>query len=394
MSIASGTHVSAAPAHLQTRHDAPRSLTPLTPTQAMDFATRLAAQGPSADRNPRVGAVLLDPEGRFLGGGLHRGAGTPHAEVDALRDARARGHDTAGATAYVTLEPCNHTGRTGPCVDALLAAGVAAVVYAVTDPDPVAGGGAHRLADNGVDVRHRPHDGARALTRRWHRAVRLGRPWVTWKVAATLDGRIAAADGTSRWITSEAARADVHELRARCGAVLVGTGTALTDDPQLTVREGGARDGALAARQPLRVVLGERELPAGARLLDDAAPTLRVGSRDPWAALAALHDRGVRRVLLEGGPTLAGAFVRAGLVDEVVAYVAPVLLGAGASAVGDLGIATMSDALRLTTRDVTRLGPDVRLTLETPEAAEEPDAPEAADDPGETEGPDAPAAKE
>ena len=368
MNIASGTH--APPAHTQMPRDAPRSLAPLTPTQAMDLATQLAAQGPSVDRNPRVGAVHPDPAARVLGGGLHRGAGTPHAEVDALRDARARGHDTSGATAYVTLEPCNHTGRTGPCVDALLAAGVAAVVYAVTDPDPVAGGGAHRLAANGVDVRLRPHDGASALTRRWHRAVRLGRPWVTWKVAATLDGRIAAADGTSRWITSAAARADVHELRARCGAVLVGTGTALTDDPQLTVREGGARDGALAARQPLRVVLGERELPAGARLLDETAPTLRVGSRDPWAALAALHDRGVRRVLLEGGPTLAAAFVRAGLVDEFVAYVAPVLLGAGASAVGDLGIATMADALRLSTRDVTRLGPDVRLTLE---AAETPD---------------------
>lgn len=350
----------------QTAVAVPRPFARLTPVQAMDLAVDLAGQGPVVDPNPRVGAVLLDPAGRLIGAGYHRGAGSAHAEADALADARSAGHDPRGGTAYVTLEPCNHTGRTGACVDALLAAGVGRVVYAETDPNPVAEGGALRLARSGAHVEHLRHERADALNRRWRRALTLGRPWVTWKTATTLDGRVAAADGTSRWITSGAARADVHELRARCGAVLTGTGTVLADDPQLTVREGGRADGALAARQPLRVVLGHSEIPVHARLLDDAAATVVVRSRDPREALARLHEKGVRRVLLECGPTLAAAFLRAGLVDEIVAYVAPTLLGAGASVLGDVGIATMTDALRLQTRDVTRLGPDVRITLESP----------------------------
>lgn len=351
----------------QTAVAVPRALAPLTPAQAMDLAVDLAAQGPAVDPNPRVGAVLLAADGRLIGAGYHRGAGSAHAEVDALDDARRAGHDPRAGTAYVTLEPCNHKGRTGACVDALLAAGVGRVVYAETDPNPVAAGGALRLARRGVHVEHRVHERADALNPYWRRALTVGRPWVTWKTATTLDGRVAAADGTSRWITSAAARADVHDLRARCGAVLTGTGTALADDPALTVRQGGRADGALADRQPLRVVLGRSELPAHARLLDDAAVTLVVRGRDPHEALARLHSRGVRRVLLECGPTLAAAFLRERLVDEIVAYVAPVLVGAGASVLGDIGVATMADALRLQTRDVTRLGPDVRITLQTPQ---------------------------
>ncbi|GAB96504.1 diaminohydroxyphosphoribosylaminopyrimidine deaminase/5-amino-6-(5-phosphoribosylamino)uracil reductase [Kineosphaera limosa NBRC 100340] len=344
----------------------PRDLAPLMPAQAMDLAAELGANGPEADPNPRVGAVLLDAHGRFIGGGHHRGAGTSHAEIDALHRARSGDHETRGATAYITLEPCAHTGRTGPCADALFEAGVAHVVYAAPDPNPVAGGGARYLTQAGVLTELRHHDAAAALTRRWRRAMALGRPWVTWKTASTLDGRIAAADGTSRWITSALARADVHDLRSRCGAVITSTGTALADDPHFTVRDGGRPEGELADRQPLRVVLGERALPADAHLLDDAAPTLVLRSRDARAALARLHEEGVRRVLLECGPTMAAAFLRQGLVDEVVAYIAPALLGAGGSLIGDLGITAMDDVLRLHTRDVTRLGPDVRLTLEIP----------------------------
>jgi diaminohydroxyphosphoribosylaminopyrimidine deaminase/5-amino-6-(5-phosphoribosylamino)uracil reductase len=184
---------------------------------------------------------------------------------------------------------------------------------------------------------------------------------VVWKVAATLDGRVAAADGTSRWITGETARAAVHRLRAGCDAVVVGSGTALTDDPQLTVRDV---DGRVAARQPLRVVVDRRgRLPAAARVLDDAAPTHVSRAGTPRELLAELFDRDVRRVLLEGGPTLAAAFLRDGLVDEAVVHLAPTLLGAGPSLVGDLGISTITDALSLPLVDVTRLGGDVQITL-------------------------------
>lgn len=325
-------------------------------TALMRRALALAARGPVADPNPRVGAVILDRDGVVVGEGWHRGAGTPHAEVEALR---AAGPRAAGGTAVVTLEPCNHTGRTGPCAQALVAAGVARVVFGQSDPNPVAAAGARTLRAAGVEVVGGLLAAeAAGLNRAWTFAVSHGRPMVTWKFAATLDGRSAAEDGTSRWITGAAARADVHDLRAQCDAILVGTGTVLADDPQLTVRHP---DGTLRERQPLRVVVGERDLPGGARVLDDTASTLHLRDRDPALALKALADREVRHVWLEGGPTLAAAFVTAGLVDEVVAYLAPALLGAGAAAVGDLGIRTIGDALRLVPREVTTIGEDIRV---------------------------------
>lgn len=326
-------------------------------TALMRRALDAAVRGPEADPNPRVGCVVTDRDGEVVGVGHHRGAGTPHAEVDALAQAGAAAH---GGTAYVTLEPCDHTGRTGPCSRALLDAGVARVVHAVPDPSAEAAGGAERLAAAGVAVQAGVlAEDAEAVNRTWLHTRRTGRPFVTWKAAATLDGRSAAADGSSRWVTGEAARADVHALRARCGAVLVGTGTALADDPALTVRDA---EGRTVGRQPLRVVVGKRDLPDGARLADGAAETLHVPTHDPAAALAAVHARGVHHVLLEGGPTLAAAFLRAGLVDEVVAYLAPALLGGGHPVVGDLGGSSIGDALRLETTDVTVLGGDVRIT--------------------------------
>ncbi len=329
-------------------------------TALMQRALDTARLGPEADPNPRVGCVVADADGRVVGVGHHRGAGTPHAEVEALTDA---GEAALGGTAYVTLEPCNHTGRTGPCSRALVEAGVSRVVFAVADPDPAAAGGAATLAGAGVSVEGGVlEDQAEELNASWLHARRTGRPWVVAKSASTLDGRVAAADGSSRWITGEAARADVHALRARCGAVVVGTGTALADDPQLTVRDTEGTDGRDTARQPLRVVVGHRPLPAGARLLDDAAETLVLATRDPAEVLATLHARGIHRVLLEGGPTLSAAFLAAGLVDEVVAYVAPALLGAGPSVTADLGVTTITDAVRLLPTDVTVLGPDVRIT--------------------------------
>lgn len=334
-------------------------------TTAMRRALVLAAaDGIPTGPNPRVGAVLLDAAGVELATGVHRGAGTLHAEVDALTALARAGGSAVGATAVVTLEPCNHTGRTGPCARALVDAGVSRVVYAQSDPNPVAAGGGAALAAAGVAVEgDLLADEAAALNPIWTFAVTAGRPYVTWKYAASLDGRSAAADGSSRWITGEASRADVHQLRAQVDAVVTGTGSVLADDPQLTVRAGGSAGEALAyARQPLRVVLGHRSVPTDARVLDGSAPTLLLATHDVAAALSELYARDVQHVLLEGGPTLAGAFVRAGLVDRVVGYVAPVLLGAGTPALGDVGITTIGAALRLETLDVTRFGPDVRIT--------------------------------
>ncbi|WP_299957750.1 bifunctional diaminohydroxyphosphoribosylaminopyrimidine deaminase/5-amino-6-(5-phosphoribosylamino)uracil reductase RibD [uncultured Modestobacter sp.] len=310
--------------------------------------------------NPAVGAVVLDAAGQVVGEGATSPPGGPHAEVHALAQA---GDRARGGTAVVTLEPCAHTGRTGPCADALMAAGVARVVVAVPEPTRLAEGGADRLRAAGIDVelgaeQAEAADGALAP---WLTGVREHRPQVVWKVATTLDGRVAAADGTSRWITGPDARAAVHVLRATCDAVLVGSGTALADDPQLTVRDA---DGRTLDRQPLRVVLDRRgRVPATARVHDAAAPTLVSSAGTPAALLAELYERGVRRVLLEGGPTLAAAFLAAGLVDEAVVHVAPTLLGAGAHMVGDLGIPTISAALHLAVTDVTRMGGDVQIRL-------------------------------
>lgn len=314
----------------------------------------------STSPNPAVGAVVLAADGTPVGEGATAPPGGPHAEVRALAEA---GDRARGGTVVVTLEPCAHTGRTGPCADALLAAGVSRVVVAVPEPTSPAGGGAARLRAAGVEVvlgveQAEAEDGALGA---WLTGVREQRPQVVWKVAGTLDGRVAAADGSSRWVTGREARAAVHRLRATCDAVLVGSGTALTDDPQLTVRDA---DGVPAGRQPLRVVLDRRgRLPSDARVLDDAAPTLVSAAAGPRELLAELFARDVRRVLLEGGPTLAAAFLRAGLVDEAVVHLAPKLLGGGASLVGDLGITSIGDALTLSVVDVTRLGGDVGIRL-------------------------------
>ncbi|GAB2855649.1 bifunctional diaminohydroxyphosphoribosylaminopyrimidine deaminase/5-amino-6-(5-phosphoribosylamino)uracil reductase RibD [Myroides odoratimimus subsp. xuanwuensis] len=329
-------------------------------TRALEIA---CTPGVPLAPNPRVGCVLLAEDGTVVAEGHHRGAGTPHAEADALSRA---GDRARGATAVVTLEPCNHTGRTGPCAQALVDAGVRRVIFAQRDPNPVASGGAQTLRAAGIEV----EDGllaaeSRAVNEVWSFAIEHQRPFVTWKFATTLDGRSAAADGTSRWVSSLAARRDTHRLRALCDTMLIGTNTVAVDDPELTVRD--EHDRPLAV-QPLRAVMGLRELDPGRRVFNDRAETVRLHTRDPHEALAGLWARERRHVFLEGGPTLAAAFVNAGLVDEVVAYVAPMLLGAGRNAVGDLGITTIADALHLVVREVTVLGEDggdrnVRLTM-------------------------------
>ncbi|WP_433409978.1 bifunctional diaminohydroxyphosphoribosylaminopyrimidine deaminase/5-amino-6-(5-phosphoribosylamino)uracil reductase RibD [Saccharomonospora azurea] len=308
--------------------------------------------------NPPVGAVILDADGRVVGTGATQPPPGPHAEVMALREA---GERAVGGTAVVTLEPCSHHGRTPPCTRALLDAGVAAVHFAVPDPHPAASGGAEVLRAAGVEVESGllAEQVAGGPLRAWLHRERTGRPHVTWKYAASLDGRVAAADGTSRWISGPVSRAEVHAMRERMDAVVVGTGTVLADDPWLTVRRD---DGGLAPRQPLRVVVGTRGIPGGARVLDSATETVVFATRDPDEVLAGLAERGIVDVLLEGGPTLAGAFVRANRVDRVVAYVAPSLLGAGPAALGEAGVSTITEAHRWRVEGVTMSGEDVRIS--------------------------------
>jgi len=338
--------------------------------EAMGRAIALAARGlGTTSPNPVVGCVLLSADGEVVGEGFHAYAGGPHAEIVALAQA---GERARGGSAVVTLEPCNHTGRTGPCAQALINAGITRVVIAVDDPTPVAAGGAATLRDAGVRIetgvrRSEAEEGNVA----WLTAVRRGRPYLTWKYAATLDGRSAAPDGTSQWITSPPARSDVHKLRSTVDAIVVGVGTIIADDPQLTVRD--LRDGSLAIKQPWRVVVDSSgRTPATARIRDQAAPTwiataAEVGTGpdgrvDLAALLSELHARGVRAVLLEGGPTLAGGFLAAGLVDRIVGYIAPKLLGGGQPSLVDAGVTTIAEAIELDLTDVTRVGPDLRFT--------------------------------
>lgn len=351
--------------------------------RAMRRAIELARAGIGATNpNPSVGAVLLDPDGIEIASGVTQAAGNEHAEVCAIAAAGAR---SVGATLVVTLEPCRHQGRTGPCTSAVVDAGIRRVVYAVGDPHRDAAGGGDELARAGLSVESGVlDDEAAGDLEPWLVATRRRRPFVTWKYAATLDGRTAAADGTSRWVTGPESRKDVHAQRLAADAVVVGIGTVLADDTRLTVRD------VPASRQPLRVVVdGKARTPTSARILDAAAPTLiavgtdadpeRVkalrdtgadivelprpqGRIEPAALLACLHDRGVNILLLEGGATLAGSFVAAGLVDRVIGYYAPALLGAGPPVLGDTGLNTIGDALRLQVTDVARTGDDVCIT--------------------------------
>ncbi|WP_100814140.1 bifunctional diaminohydroxyphosphoribosylaminopyrimidine deaminase/5-amino-6-(5-phosphoribosylamino)uracil reductase RibD [Microbacterium lacus] len=330
-----------------------------TEWQAMGRARELALLGPRGI-NPQVGAVVLSPAGEVLAEGWHRGAGNPHAEIEAL--SRLSPEDARDATMVVTLEPCNHTGRTGPCAMALIQAGVSRVVYAVADPAEPSSGGAERLRDHGIEV----ESGVRAdeiteMLDSWLSVVRLGRPFVTVKWAQSLDGRAAAADGSSKWITGSDARADVHRRRAEADAIVVGTGTVLADDPALTAR---LADGELAESQPLPVVIGNRAVPADAALRMHPRGVLEARTQNLHQVLDDLRERGVQSVFVEGGPTLASAFVRSGLADRVLAYIAPVLLGGEKTAIGDIGVSTMTQARRLTLTSIERLGDDVLLIAE------------------------------
>lgn len=349
-----------------------------------------------SDPNPRVGCVLISSRGEILATGHTQRAGGPHAEIEALRIAREAGHDPRGATAVVTLEPCSHHGRTPPCCDTLVEAGLARVVVAVGDPNPrVAGKGLERLRAAGIEVEL--VGGAWGAASRelnigfFSRMVR-GRPWVRMKVAASLDGRTALDDGRSQWITGEAARTDGHAWRRRAGAVLTGIGTVRDDDPRLEVRL------VPTACQPLRVVVDSRlEILPVARVLqapgralvytatDDAArmaalssDTVEVacvpadghGKTDLAALLADLARREVNELHVEAGEKLNGSLLRAGLVDELLVYIAPRLLGPGRGIAAIGPLASLADSLDFEMVDVERVGADLRLRLRPPGRAD------------------------
>ena len=316
--------------------------------------------------NPRVGCVLLSPSGTTISVGCHQGVGTPHAESAALANA---GGAARGSTAVVTLEPCHHldTDRAGPCTRELSEAGVARVVFAQSNPNPLSVGGAPTLRANGISVSGGLlADEARNLNPAWSFAMNHQRPFVTWRFATTVDGRCISAHGTSRWANSPAIRRDTDELWREGDTVLVDRNTVLVDNPQLTANDEEnhplPRD-----RQPLRVVMGSQEVPDDRRVLDDVAETLVLATRNPAEALAELFVRERRHVFLEGGPTLAAAFLNRGLVDEVVTYIAPVLLGSSPSAVTRHGLGPLAEAAQLDLVDTSMIddghGSTVRLTF-------------------------------
>lgn len=321
---------------------------------AMRRALELALLGPAYGVNPQVGAIILDKDLTIIAEGWHKGAGTAHAEVDALSKL-----DTVppGSTAVVTLEPCNHTGRTGPCSQALIAAGISRVVFATKDPGNESAGGAQKLSSAGVEVIEGVlEDVASKQSTVWLTAMKKQRPYISLKWAQTLDGRTAASDKTSKWISGPVSREDVHLRRSQLDAILVGTGTVQYDNPDLTARKP---DGSRYEHQPLRVVVGKTELSNDLRVLNEDAPTIQLKTHDINEVLSKLWDRGIRHVLVEGGAQLASEFIAKGLFDEILIYQAPLLVGGSNVAVTDIGINTMQSALELSFTEVKQLGQDV-----------------------------------
>jgi diaminohydroxyphosphoribosylaminopyrimidine deaminase/5-amino-6-(5-phosphoribosylamino)uracil reductase len=311
----------------------------------------LSALGKSAP-NPNVAAAIYAADGSLIADGAHnRQISTDHAEVVALKKAGAAAR---GATIVVSLEPCNHTGTTGPCVDAIIEAGIARVIYAVKDPNSVAAGGADRLKSAGVAVEFVASNELRDAQGGWLHRIATGRPYFIWKVATTLDGRIAAIDGTSQWISSEESRADVQMLRAQSDAILIGTGTALADNPMLRPRIDGASN-------PLRIVMGGRDVPADFNLNDGGSQTIFLKSHSVDELYKALDYLPVNQVLVEAGPTLGSALFAAGVIDEVVVYQAPKALGSGRTWLEEIGVATINDAAHFELLSAEQIGVDMKF---------------------------------
>ena len=301
--------------------------------------------------NPIVGAVITTSTGEFISEGFHEGG--DHAEVVAINAAK---DIPAGSIIYVTLEPCNHQGKTPPCTDAIIKAGLSKVVYAVSDPNPVAAGGAERLQGAGIEVVAGLGEiEARNDNRAWFTKVELDRPRITWKIASTMDGKVTASDGSSKWITGEPARADVALMRSQADAIVTSTATVISDNPGLTAKGLG--------KNPVRIVMGTRELSKELQILGNDAETLLIKSHDFSDLIKISKDRGFNSLMIESGPTFGTALLKQDLVDEIVLFQAPTLLGSGAPAVGDLGITNISGRLDFEISDVEVIGADLKITL-------------------------------
>lgn len=301
--------------------------------------------------NPIVGAVITSATGEFISEGFHQGA--DHAEVIAINAAKKI---PVGSIIYITLEPCNHHGKTPPCVDAIIGSGIKKVVFAVSDPNPVAAGGTERLQKSGIDVESGIGEvQARHENRAWLTKIEKGRPRITWKIASTMDGKVAAADGSSRWITGELARVDVALIRSQSDAIVTSTATVIADDPLLTSKGLG--------KNPLRVVMGKTEIVKSSQILGTDAETVIIKSREPNELISLVKDRGFNQILIESGPTFGTALLRADLVDEIILFQAPTFLGSGTPSIGDLGITNISDRLDFEIADVEIIGADLKITL-------------------------------
>jgi len=300
--------------------------------------------------NPNVSAAIYSADEKLIADGFHnRTNSVDHAEVIALKKAGAAAR---GATLVVSLEPCAHTGTTPPCVDAIIEAGIAKVIYAVADPNPIAAGGAQKLKDAGIVVEHCESAELEFVQRAWLHKERTGRPLMVWKVATTLDSKVAASDGTSQWITGPESREDVQELRAQSDAILIGTNTALVDNPHLIPRGHAAR--------PVRIVCGEQTVPPTHRIYDSEARTISVKSKSIPELIKVLSDEGFNQVLVEAGPTLGSALMASGKIDELIMYQAPKMLGAGKEFVSHLGISTLEDHIELELISVAQFGGDIK----------------------------------
>jgi diaminohydroxyphosphoribosylaminopyrimidine deaminase/5-amino-6-(5-phosphoribosylamino)uracil reductase len=301
--------------------------------------------------NPIVGAVITSATGEFISEGFH--SGTEHAEVIAIAAAK---EIPAGSIIYVTLEPCNHQGKTPPCTQALIDAGITKVVYSVTDPNPIAAGGAEKLRNSGIEVVAGLLESEAAFDNRaWLTKIAKDRPRITWKIASTMDGKVAAADGSSKWITSELARADVALLRSQTDSIVTSTATVKADNPLLTSKGAG--------KNPVRIVMGGSEIAASSQILNSDAETVVIKSRDLEEVITLAKARGFNQLLIESGPTFGTALLMAGLIDEVVLYQAPTFFGSGTPSISDLGIATISQRLDFEIADVEVIGADLKITL-------------------------------
>ena len=305
--------------------------------------------------NPIVGAVVVSPAGVIIGEGFHMSG--PHAEVVALEQA---GQSAKGATLFVTLEPCNHQGKTGPCTEAIIKVGIAKVVYAVRDPNPLASGGAKALETAGIEVVFNSEVAEIAQSNRaWLHKIKSNRPYFIWKIATTLDGRTAAIDGSSKWITGPESRAEVSQLRSESSAILIGTATALADNPNLIPRDIETT----RETNPVRIVMGLREIPSDFNLNNDAAETIFLRSHDFSELLKLCVERDFSQVFVESGSELGTALLKAGLIDELVIFQAASLLGSGLSFIGDLGATNIKEKMDFLIRDVAQFGNDLKITL-------------------------------